>query len=178
MQGTGYPLSLMEQKELNLFLQENLATCRICPSKSLMDSLVVFVKKKDSMLQLVQDYQTLNAMTIKNKYPLPLISELINKLKGAKYFTKLDVWWGFNNIWVKEGDEWKAAFQTNRRLFKPLVMYFGLCNSPATFQPMMDNIFEGLISEGVVVVYLDNILIYMDTLEKHCEITRRVMQIL
>jgi len=58
----------------------------------------------------VQDYQALNAMTVKNKYPLPLISKLINKLRGAKYFTKLDVRWGFNNVWMKEGDEWKAAF--------------------------------------------------------------------
>ena len=93
----------------------------------------------------------MNAMTVKNKYPLPLIPELIAKLCGAKYFTKLDVRWGFNNIWIKEGDEWKAAFQTNRGLYEPLVMFFGLTNSPATFQTMMDNIFEDLISEGVVV---------------------------
>jgi len=71
--------------------------------------------------------------TVKNKYPLPLIPELIAKLRGAKYFTKLDVCWGFNNVWIKEGDEWKAAFRTNRGLFEPLVMFFGLTNSPATF---------------------------------------------
>jgi hypothetical protein len=68
----------------------------------------------------------LNAITVKDKYPLPLISELINKLQGAKYFTKLDVHWGFNNVHMKEGDEWKAAFWTNHGLYKPLVMFFGL----------------------------------------------------
>jgi len=78
-----------------------------------MASPVFFIKKKDGTLWLVQDYRALNAMTVKNKYPLPLISELINKLRGAKYFTKLDVRWGFNNVRMKEGDEWKAAFRTN-----------------------------------------------------------------
>jgi len=117
----------------------------------------------------------LNAMTMKNKYPLPLIPELIAKLCGAKYFTKLDVRWGFNNVRIKEGDEWKATFQTNRGLYEPLVMFFGLTNSPATFQTMMDNIFEDLILEGVVVVYLDDILIFMETLEEHRKITRHVL---
>ena len=106
-------------------------------------------------------------MTVKNKYLLLLIPELIAKLRGAKYFTKLDVRWGFNNVRIKEGDEWKAAFQTNRGLFEPLVMFFGLTNSPSTFQTMMDNIYEDLISEDVVVVYLDDILIFTETLEEH-----------
>ena len=83
-----------------------------------MAAPVFFVKKKDGGLRLVQDYRALNAMTVKNKYPLPLIPELIAKLRGAKYFTKLDVRWGFNNVRIKEGDEWKAAFQTNRGLFQ------------------------------------------------------------
>jgi len=143
-----------------------------------MASPVFFIKKKDGPLWLVQDYRALNAMTVKNKYPLPLISELINKLRGAKYFTKLDVQWGFNNVWMKEGDEWKAAFRTNRGLFKPLVMFFGLCNSPATFQTMMDDIFDDLITEGVVVVYLDNILIFTETLKEYRKVTQRVMELL
>jgi hypothetical protein len=145
-----YPLAASEQKELDAFLKENLESGRICPSKSPMASPVFFIKKKDGALRLVQDYRALNAMTVKNKYPLPLIPELIAKLRGAKYFTKLDVRWGFNNVRMKEGDEWKAAFRTNRGLFEPLVMFFGLTNSPATFQTMMDDIFEELISEGVV----------------------------
>jgi hypothetical protein len=118
----------------------------------------------------------LNVMTIKNKYPLPLISDLINQLRGAKYFTKLDVRWGYNNIQIKEGNKWKAAFWTNCSLFKPLVMFFGLTNSPATFQTMMNEIFQDLIMEGVVCVYIDNILIYTQTLEEHCCISQLVME--
>ena len=173
-----YPLSPTEQKELDAFLKENLETGRIRPSKSPMASPVFFIKKKDGSLRLVQDYRALNAITVKNKYPLPLISELINKLQGAKYFTKLDVRWGFNNVRVKEGDEWKAAFRTNRGLYEPLVMFFGLTNSPATFQTMMDGIFDELITEGVVVVYLDDILIFTKTLEEHREVVRRVLDLL
>jgi len=86
-----YPLSPVEQKELNSFLEENLRTGRIHPSKSPMAAPVFFIKKKDGSLQLVQDYQALNSMTVKNKYPLPLISELVSQLHGARYFTKLDV---------------------------------------------------------------------------------------
>jgi len=171
-------LAPTEQKELDQFLKENLETSRIHLSKSLMASLVFFIKKKDGTLWLVQDYRALNAMTVKNKYPLPLISKLINKLRGAKYFTKLDVQWEFNNVQMKEGDEWKATFRTNRGLFEPLVMFFGLCNSLATFQTMMDNIFNNLIMKGVVVVYLDDILIFTETLKEHQRVTRRVMELL
>jgi hypothetical protein len=120
----------------------------------------------------------LNAMTVKNKYPLPLILEVITKLRGAKYFTKLDVCWGFNNVCMKEGDEWKATFWTNRGLFELLVMFFGLTNSPATFQTMMNNIFEELISEGVVVVYLHNILIFTETIDEHQKVTCQVLELL
>ena len=143
-----------------------------------MASPVFFIKKKDGGLQLVQDYCALNAMTVKNKYPLPLILELIEKLRGARYFTKLDVRWGSQNVRMKEGDEWKAVFCTNRTLFEPLVMFFGLTNSPATFQTMMNDIFHELIMEGVVVVYLDDILIYTKTVEEHREVTRRVLELL
>jgi len=114
----------VEQKELDAFLEENLHTRRIHPLKSPMAAPVFFIKKKDSSLRLVQDYRALNSMTVKNKYPLPLISELMSQLRGARYFTKLDVSWGFNNVRIKPGDEWKAAFQTNRGLFEPLVMFF------------------------------------------------------
>jgi hypothetical protein len=72
-----------------------------------------FVKKKDGSLQPVQDYQALNAATVKNWYPLPLIDDLVNKLQGAQYFTKLDIRWGYNNIRIEEGDKWKTAFRTN-----------------------------------------------------------------
>src|SRR3979490_2600880 len=162
-----YPMSPLEQAKLDIFIQENLASGRIRPSKAPMASPVFFIKKKEGSLRLVQDYRRLNAMTIKNRYPLPLIPELINYLRGAKYFTKLDVRWGYNNVQIKDGDEWKAAFWTNRGLFEPLVMFFGLTNSPATFQMMMNNIFQDLIMEGVICVYIDDILIYLKTRAEH-----------
>ena len=108
-------------------------------------------------------------MMVKNTYPLPLVPDIINWISDskAKYFTKLDVRWGYNNVWIKEGDEWKAAFQMNQGLFEPLVMFFGLTNSLATFQTMMNDIFKDLIDEGHVAIYMDNILIYTRTIENH-----------
>jgi len=117
-------------------------------------------------------------MTVKNKYPFLLISELVSQLHGARYFTKLDVYWGFNNVCIKLRNEWKTAFRTNRGLFEPLVMFFGMTNSPATFQTMMNDIFQNLIVKGIVVVYLDDILIFTKTEEKHVQAVRRVLQVL
>jgi len=173
-----YPLSPLEQAELDAFLEENLHTRRIRPSKSSIAAPVFFIKKKDGSLCLVQDYHALNAVTVKNRYPLSLISELVSQLCRARYFTKLDVCWGFNNICIKPRDEWKAAFRTNCGLFEPLVMFFGMTNSPATFQTIMNDVFRTIIAEGIVVVYLDNILIFTKTEEEHERAVRRVLEIL
>ena len=102
----------------------------------------------------------------------------MNKLKGTKYFTKLDVWWGYNNVRIKEGDEWKAAFLTNRGLFEPLVMFFELINLPATFQTMMNELLQDLINTGKVLVYIDDILIFTNNLDKHCKLVCQVLSIL
>ena len=173
-----YPLTSKEQEALEKFLTENLRTGRIRPSKSPMASPFFFVKKKDGELRPIQDYRKLNESTIKNRYPLPLIGELIDKLKGSEIFTKLDVRWGYNNIRMREGDEWKAAFRTNRGLFEPTVMFFGLTNSPATFQAMMDHLFKDLITAGNVMVYIDDIVIHTHNLDTHREVTEEVLRIL
>jgi len=110
-----YPLSPLEQTELDTFLEENLCTEQIQPFKSPIAASVFFIKKKDGLLWLVQDYCALNTVTIKNRYPLLLISELISQLRGAKYFTKLDVRWGFNNIHIKLRDEWKTVRVANSK---------------------------------------------------------------
>jgi hypothetical protein len=170
-----YPMTLTEQTKMDAFLEEALATGRIRQSKSPLGAPVFFIKKKDGKLRFVQDYRALNAITRKNWYPLPLIDDLIHRLKDARYVTKLDVHWGYNNVRIREGDEWKAAFCTNRGLFEPLVMYFGLTNSLATFQTMMNEIFQDLITEGVVSVYLDDILIFTNSLEEHRRITCLVL---
>ena len=136
-----YPMTLPEQAKLNKFIDENLAKGYIRLSKSPMASPFFFVSKKDGKLHPCQDYWKLNEGTIKNSYPLPLILTLLDKLKGARYFTKLDLRSGYNNVWIKDSDQWKAAFKTSIGLFEPMVMFFGLCNSLANFQQMMDEIF-------------------------------------
>jgi hypothetical protein len=170
-----YPITLTEQTEMDTFLEEALATGCIRQSKSPLGAPVFFIKRKDRRLCFIQDYRALNAITRKNWYPLPPINNLIHQLKDAHYFTKLDVHWGYNNVHIHEGDEWKAAFCTNRGLFEPLVMYFGLTNSLATFQMMMNEIFQDLITEGIISMYLDNILIFTNSLEEHCQITCLVL---
>jgi hypothetical protein len=100
----------------------------------------------------------------------------MDKLKGAKYFTKLDVRWGYNNVRIRKGDEWKAAFKTNKGLFEPTMMFFGMCNSLATFQAMMDNIFLTMIDNRLVIVYMDDILIFADTKEELEQITKLVLE--
>jgi hypothetical protein len=171
-----YPMSPNEQEELNGFIEENLKKGYIRPSKSPISSPVFFIKKKDGKLRLVQDYRKLNEWTVKNRYPLPLISDVIGRLRGARYFTKFDVRWGYHNVRIKEGDEWKAAFSTNTGLFEPLVMLFGLTNSPATFQALMNSIFSDLVAEGKVVVYLDDILIFSESLEEHRLVVQEVLR--
>src|SRR6266852_9363731 len=114
----------------------------------------------------------------KNQYPLLLIGEMISGLKHSKVLSKMDVQWGYNNIQIREGDKWKAAFHTKRGLFEPTVMFFRLTNSLATFQAFMNEIFKDLIQEEVMKVYMDDILVFMDTVEEHREVNRRVLQIL
>src|SRR5258706_4817292 len=111
--GRTFPLSLAEQKELDEFLRENLANGHICLSKSLIRAPVFFIKKKEGSLHLVQDYWKLNEIMIKNSYPLLLVSNMLTRLHDAEWSTTLDLHWGFNNVCLKEGDEWKAAFSTN-----------------------------------------------------------------
>jgi len=129
-------------------------------------------------LQPVQDYREINKAMIKNQYPLPIIQEIMDKLKDAIIFTKMDVRKGYNNIQIKKGDEWKAAFKTNEGLFKPLVMFFGLCNAPATFQSFMDHIFEEVKRKGYCIIYMDDILIFSSNWEHHQQAVRDVLEVL
>jgi hypothetical protein len=144
---------------LKEFLEENLAKGFIRPSKSPQAASFFFIPKKDGKTRPVQDYRYLNSGTVKNAYPLPRIEDLIDKLRGKTLFTKMDIRWGYNNVRIREGDEWKAAFVCKYGLYEPTVMFFGLCNSPATFQAMMDDIFQIEIAQGWLVVYMDDLLI-------------------
>lgn len=115
---------------------------------------------------------------MKSAYPLPLITDVIDKLKGAKLFTQLDLRWGYNNVRIKEGDEWKAAFTTARGCFEPTVMFFGLTNSPATFQAMMNEVFKPLVDANKLIIYMDNIFIYAGkNEEEQSKIILKVLEI-
>jgi len=129
-----YPLSPMEKEATEKFIDKNLQEGKICPFKSPQAAPSFSVAKKDRSLRPCQDYHYLNKHTIKDAYPLLLVSTLVHQLKGASIFTKMDVRSGYNNVHIKEGDQWKATFIAHKGLFKPTVMFFGLCNSPATFQ--------------------------------------------
>ena len=168
---------LKDEKALNQWLNKQLKTGLIIESKSRYVAPCFYIPKKDSSLWLVQDYRKLNQVTIKNKTPLPLIREVINKLKKTRYFNKLDLIWRYNNIRIKERDEWKAAFLTNKGLFEPQVMYFGLCNLPGTFQWIMNSIFRELLYKEVLASYIDDFVIPAKTIEELEEQTIRFLKI-
>ena len=172
-----YPLNPVESEVCKAFIEEHLKNGRITPFQSPQASPFFFIPKKDSTLCPCQDYRYLNSHTTKNAYPLPLISELIDKLKDSKIFTKFDVQWRYNNILIRPEDRWKVAFFTPFGLYEPTVMFFGLCNSPATFQAYMNHTFHDFIDEGWLIIYMDNMLIHLsDDLVLHQERTKRVLE--
>ena len=171
-----YPMSPMERNSLDQWIDEELQKGYIRPSKSPIAAPVFFVKKKDGTLRLVQDYRKLNEITVKNRYPIPRITDLIDSLSQASIFTKIDLRWGYNNVRIKKGDEWKTTFVTHRGLFEAKVMYFGFSNAPAIFQAMMNDLLSDLIREGHVMVYLDDILIFTKDKKENRRITKEVLK--
>ena len=139
----------------------------IRPSKSPQTVPVFFVEKKDGKKRMVQDYQYLNEWTIKNNYPLLLISDVLENIGTKKVFTKMDLRWGYNNVRIKEGDEWKAAFTTPEGSFEPMVIFFGLTNSPVTFQAMMNKLLRNLINTGKIAAFINDVIVETETEEGH-----------
>ena len=137
----------------------------IRPLKSLQTLPVFFVGEKDGSKRMVMNYRNLNDQTIKNNYPLLLIIKLIDNMGSKKVFTKMDLRWGFNNVRIKEGDKWKGAFTMHIGSFEPTVMFFGMTNSPATFQAMMNKILRNLINEGKVAAFVGDVLVGTETEE-------------
>jgi hypothetical protein len=170
-----YHLTPKELQALCEWLVDQLAKGYIRLSKSPMPVPMFFVEKKGGDLRPVQDCRALNDITVKNAAPIPLILELIDRLCSARYFTKFDIRVGYNNIRIKEGNEYKATFKTPLGLFEPLVMTFSLCNAPATFQTFMNHIFQDMVDEGHVVVYLNDILIFADNLTLLDKLTHEVL---
>ena len=135
-----------------------------------------FVGKKDGKKRMIQDYRYLNEWTVKNNYPLPLISDILENIGTKKLFTKMDLRWGYNNVRIKEEDEWKAAFMTPEGSFELTVMFFGLMNSPATFQVMMNELLRDLINIGKVAVFIDDVIVRTETEEGHDELVAEVIK--
>lgn len=175
--GPLYSMSEDELLVLRKFLQENLDKGFIRASTSPAASPVLFVKKPGGGLRFCVDYRALNALTIKNRYPLPLIRETLHQLSQAKFFTKLDVVGAFNRIRVKEGDEWLTAFNTRYGLFESLVMPFGLSNAPATFQAYINQTLRPFL-DIFCTAYIDDVLIFSDDLESHRKHVHAILQAL
>ena len=164
--GPIYNLSEKELKVLRDYLREALERGWIRESTSPAGAPILFTPKKDDELRLCVDYRGLNQLTVKNRYPLPLMGEIMDRLSGARYFTKLDLRNAYHRIRIREGDEWKTAFRTRYGHFEYLVMPFGLANAPATFQAYINRALTGLV-DVTCIVYLDDILIYSSSPEEH-----------
>jgi len=174
--GPIYNLSELELKVLKTYVDEQLKKGYIRPSTSPFGSPVLFVKKADGSLRLCVDYRALNRITIKNRYPLPLTTEIMDRVKGATRFTRLDVRDAFNRLRVAEGDEWKTAFRTRYGHFEYRVMPFGLCNAPASFQAYINNALRDYLDD-FCIAYMDDVLVYTNgTLEEHIQHVRKVLQ--
>jgi hypothetical protein len=173
--GPIYPLSELELKTLHAWIEENLSKGFIRASKSPAGAPILFVKKKDGSLRLCVDYRALNNITVKNRYPLPLIPEALDRLRKSKVYTKIDLRGAYNLVRVKSGDEWKTAFRTRYGHFECLVMPFGLTNAPAVFQHFMNDVFRDLL-DVKVLVYLDDILVFSDDPAHHPDDVRTVLQ--
>ena len=171
-----YPLLREEREEVREFVKEQLRKGYIRLSKSLQTVPVFFVGKKDGKKRMVQDYHYLNEWTIKNNYPLPLISDVLENIGTKKLFMKMDLRWGYNNVRIKEGDEWKTVFTTPEGSFEPTVMFFGLMNSPATFQAMMNELLRDLINMGKVAVFIDDVIVGTESEEGHDELVAEVVK--
>ena len=158
------------------FVDEHLKKGYIRPFKSPQTSPVFFVDKKNGGKHMVIDYRKLNKQMVKNNYPLPLITDLVDSIGNKRVFTKINLWWGYNNVRIKKGDEWKAAFTTHVGSYELVVIFFRMTNLPATFQGMMNEVLRDMINEGKVAAFVDDVLIGTGTEKGHEEIVEEVLR--
>ncbi|KAI2651010.1 Retrotransposon-derived protein PEG10 [Labeo rohita] len=173
--GRVFPLSRAESEAMNSYIQEELAKGFITPSTSPASAGFFFVKKKDGGLRPCIDYRGLNEVTVKYRYPLPLVPSALEQLRSARIFTKLDLRSAYNLIRIRAGDEWKTAFSTTSGHYEYRVMPFGLANSPSYFQAFINEVFRDMLNRWVIV-YIDDILIYSNSLSEHISHVRAVLQ--
>ncbi|KAI0993325.1 hypothetical protein K3495_g14859 [Podosphaera aphanis] len=170
-----YSMNQNELKALRTYLEKELSKGFIRVSRSPAAAPVLFVKKSNGDLRFCIDYRGLNAITIRNRHSLPLISETLSQLSHARYYSKLDIISAFNKPRIKEGDEWKAAFTCRYGLFEPTVLPFGVCNGPASFQSYINHALRGLL-DNFWTAYMDDILIYSENLAEHRHHVKTVLQ--
>ncbi len=170
-----YSLSAPETKAMNEYIHEALRTGFIRPSTSPASAGFFFVSKKDGSLRPCIDYRGLNKITVKNRYPLPLMSSAFELLQKAKIFSKLDLRSAYNLVRIKEGDEWKTAFSTTTGHWEYQVMPFGLANAPAVFQAFINDVLREMLNR-FVFVYLDDILIFSDSRQEHIDHVQQVLK--
>ncbi|KAK3517825.1 hypothetical protein QTP70_018984 [Hemibagrus guttatus] len=171
--GRIYPLSLPESKAMEEYIETPLAAGHIRPSTSPAAAGFFFVGKKDGGLQPCINYRGLNDITVRYPYPLPLVPAMLEQLRWARVFTKLDLRSAYNLVRIRKGDEWKTAFHTTHRHYKYCVMPFGLTNAPAVFQALINEVFRDLL--GRVIAYIDDILVYSTSMEEHVHQVREVL---
>jgi len=172
-----YRMSASELGELKKQLEELLEKKFIKPSVSPWGAPILLVKKKDGSMRLCVDYRQLNKVTIKNKYPLPRIDDMMDQLTGACVFSKIDLRSGYHQIQVKTEDVPKTAFRTRYGHYEYSVMPFGVSNAPGVFIEYMNRIFQPYL-DHFVVVFIDDILVYSKSEEEHAEHLRVILQVL
>ncbi|CAL8169356.1 unnamed protein product [Prunus armeniaca] len=170
-----YRMAPTELRELKFQLQELVDLGFIRPSVSPWGAPMLFVKKKDGTMRLCIDYRQLNKVTVHNRYPLPRIDDLFDQLKGAKYFSKIDLRSGYHQLRVRDEDILKTTFRTRYGHYEFLVMPFGLTNAPAAFMDLMNRVFRPYL-DRFVIVFIDDILVYSRTLEGHKKHLRLVLK--
>ncbi|KAI2654269.1 Transposon Tf2-6 polyprotein [Labeo rohita] len=173
--GRIFPLSQAESEAMQKYIQEELAKGFITPSTSPASAGFFFVKKKDGGLRPCIDYRGLNEVTVKYRYPLPLVPSALEQLRSAKLFTKLDLRSAYNLIRIRAGDEWKTAFSTTSGHYEYRVMPFGLANSPSCFQAFVNEVFRDMLNRWVIV-YIDDILIYSNSYSEHIQHVQAVLR--
>lgn len=170
-----YNLSAPERRSMEKYINESLASGIIRPSSSPLGAGFFFVKKKDGTLCPCIDYRGLNSITIRNKYPLPLMHSAFELFQGACVFSKLELHNTYHFVQIREGDEWKAALNTPLGHFEYLVMPFRLTNAPATFQALINDVLWDFINR-FIFIYLDDILIFSPSLLDHVSHVRAILQ--